>query len=169
MTFQEILRKAANRIESGEIGYQWDIPTSCNCGIVAQVASGLNANAIYYKLMDDHYMGWSSWARNQNSPLNCPISQLPLHSICRILRESGFRPKDISDLEFLCDPETRLRAGLKYYKIGDYGNPRNVVKYMRAMADIRDEESKKLKTTDLVYVPSKNVIEDNYEIPRNPA
>ena len=166
MKFQEILRKAANRIEKYPEEYDWLNPTMCNCGIVAQVASGLNNEQLWSKIHEEEWKGWSgssgfSYAPGSIGPFTCPISQLSSDNIFYILRKAGFNGKDIVNLETLFDRKIRAKAGLyvcecpqlNYLHYSDYDNPISTVKYMRAMANMRDkqEKCKNQKSADVIY------------------
>lgn len=128
MTLPAALREAARRIETGEVRYYWYNPKDCNCGVLAQVLLGVDAEQIN-RLAYDGLLPIGSWGtavRRQS----CPLTDLPAGHILRALADAGLTGQQIYDLEMMEDCDVRVAAGLAD---GDEG-PRAVVAYMRAMA-----------------------------------
>lgn len=135
MTLAYALREAARRIEAGEVRYWFEHMGECNCGVLAQVVTGETAEQI--ELKTDQWEG--IWGDVRDSKLaTCPVTNLPIGSIIRSLREIGLSGQDLHDLENLENKAVRIRAGLS---ISDFREqPSAVIRYMRAWADLIDAE-----------------------------
>lgn len=135
-----VLREAARKIASGREEYSWGDPARCNCGFVTQVALDILPNPLTLQLKKQGMYG--SWTESADA--YCPTTGIPLTDIFKQLAKLGLKQKDFLHLEYLSDPSVQKEAGFSL-KSGDvaFGNPENVVKYMRAWAN---QIKKKLQT-----------------------
>lgn len=139
MTLAEALRVTAKRIREKPGDYKWVQNHQCNCGILFQTISGMNEaqtkNLIYSSL---GFIGiWKDQIRFVHS--TCPVADVPLGSVVRILRDFGISMRQIAQLEVLSNPQIRCRAGLPIVAM-DYCNPPAVIAYMEAWASLLDEQ-----------------------------
>ena len=69
-----------------------------------------------------------------------------MDEVYRVLKEEGFTPDELIKLEWLSDPKICAKAGLFPLPFpGKMANKKNVVRYLRAWANILEaEETKKL-------------------------
>ena len=119
------LLTAADWIESGKVEYKWGSSESCNCGILAQVITGLPAEEI-----DINEATWS-----KESQRVCKLTGIPLNEIIEELMNVGMTPTDFVNLEFLVhDGKIPDNWWTDNPKEAPYAQKENVIKYMRDWA-----------------------------------
>ena len=142
MNRQEALREAARRIEVGEVRYDWSRMYSCNCGVLAQVVSKATVREVRRQTRSGAkpFFGvWNDWQKPGFAL--CPISKIPVGTIFHDLLSVGFSPADVGNLEICADPAVRARVRAEGDgDFFDYAEPHAVVLYMRAWADLLDEQ-----------------------------
>lgn len=139
--FIKALRQAADVIEHHPDRYSWGNSSACNCGIVAQQFLGEEQDIIFSRFRDSvsqlktaieepNHVGyiWSTMA------YACSNSGLTVGTILEQFFECGLKAYDIENLEYLSDKTVLREAGLP--EDVSYQDPSNVVKYMRAWANI---------------------------------
>lgn len=144
MTLSVALREAARRIETGEVSYSWMNIARCNCGVLAQVLLGFDSKELEWRIFQGRgFFGFSgTWGRNLEIEAQCKATGLPLHEVLRSLIAAGLSTLDMAHLEGLSAYAIRCRAGLPSTDLfGDYSEAPNVIRYMRAWADMLDEQS----------------------------
>jgi hypothetical protein len=157
MNLETALRQTAQGIEDRIVEYSHGCYSTCNCGLVAK-ALGATDDIIYdsIELMtsrDDvhHVNGMYGYASIVNV---CPLTDLPITNVLRILSDAGMSAQDIADLENLSNPQIRKRAGLTIERCN---NRTAVAAYMRAFADMREEQSEQrasAPSADLAIAPT---------------
>ena len=182
MTISQALREAANLLESGEVPFDWTQAHSCNCGVLGFICQNRRCRNDSWLIRDYKYQVsletksciWTSGSHEHS--FKCSLTLLPMNSVFRSLREVGFTWEDMGDIEFLNNDEVRERAGLSLSLITiyidnflearedsenrkDYENKYYVIKYFRAMADIREELESSSPITDVAYQPSMKPLE----------
>src|SRR6202034_3607154 len=109
MTKQSVLREAARIIRTEPERWRWTDCASCNCGIIAQVVVNKNRDALIRELWGFDGL-WSRLLGTRRA--TCQVTDLPIGSALRRLREVGFLDLDFVHIENLSDPRIRARAGL---------------------------------------------------------
>ena len=119
------LLTAADWIETGKVDYAWGCSESCNCGVLAQVITGLPA--------DEIYTTESTWSKEAIRV--CDLTGLPLNEIVKTLIKAGMTKTDFINLEFLVD-DGKVPDEWWYDdpRSAYYAQKENVVKYMRDWA-----------------------------------
>lgn len=144
----EALRRAATRIEDPNGGYAWEDPVRCNCGIVAQELLSTSQDHLEEIINRADMCVWSESV--------CATTGRPTAIITRELVDAGLSVLDIIGLENLSCAEIRERAGLRcnnpafntatsHTCYDDYDHAETVVAYLRAWADILEEELTNLR------------------------
>lgn len=136
------LRSAADMVENKPSAFDWGKMESCNCGIVAQKLLGKNKQQIHTALYSEHQGGlWSDRANKDK----CALSGLPISKIVRDLLKAGMKIKDFYELEFLSNGDVLKETDIDVEDDEYFGRPNNLVKYLRAWANIlcRNECQKK--------------------------
>ena len=163
------LRTAAKALENGTFEYDWEQPQSCNCGIIACALMGksiVEMKALVLNMRSEVAgPNWKLMVRKF-----CPITGVPTNEVFKALVESGMSATDIIELEELSNKKVLRIGKLKdVYKIttkisepnliqrllgakpkktktkelqAHYTSKENAIKYMRAWADILEEEGK---------------------------
>lgn len=145
------LRTAAKALDDGLFPYNWNRHAQCNCGVLFCALTNSSPESLDNRVPKT-YDG-SSWSKLTG--LHCPIAGVPTNELFKEILSHGLLPGDIRDLEFLRNREVRERAGLKpiggirglwrkwrgQYRYS-YDEAGNVAKYMRAWADIIEENDR---------------------------
>lgn len=141
------LRKSADALENNA-QYDWDQTGHCNCGVLAVTMTNVHLSS---------YGSWTNLshlvASNALTPYLCPVTRLKLKEVFDILLDNGMEYSDFTHLEYLSDPTIFKRAGIEDFTpyTGELmGNEHftkraNVIKYMRAWADLLCENECKMK------------------------
>lgn len=127
-SMSEILRQAADDVESGKRKYKWIDGDKCNCGIVAQIVLGNSSQSL-------EEIGVWGWEVDR-----CKATGIVTSEAIASLTEIGFTLDDIIELENLSNLEIRGRACLAIaYLDKDYDAAPAFIRYVRAWADLIDE------------------------------
>src|ERR1700722_9552499 len=147
MKLQDALREAARRVRSG-LFYNWNLSDSCNCGILAQVACGLNVPELQARRFANGEKGnWESIIDD------CPLTGLSKSSVVFAMESIGATRKDLYELEYLSNSEIRFRAHLPANYKHDFYRSDAFLAYIEAWADMLDEQEElraSAPSTDLV-------------------
>jgi hypothetical protein len=163
----QALRTTARRLESAAVIYRWSSFAHCNCGHLAQTVTGLTAREIQEGAMqregDWGEQAAAHPARGWNVPRPhprpdygarlaldegawepenvgaCSATGTPLDAVLDRLYELGLTPDDVRNLERLGDSVVRRRLGTNTEHFAHHERD-NVVKYLRAWADLLEEE-----------------------------
>lgn len=142
------LRTVAQKIERGEITYNWGSCGDCNCGILVQNLLGIRSEEMRF----GHC--WTTAAMNPEVNI-CSSTGLEMRKVVRGLKEVGLTRKDIVELEYLRNREVAKRLGWTWERIrlrlrkGTFGwyamaasnkGKSEAVAYFRAQADILEEQ-----------------------------
>jgi hypothetical protein len=108
------LRTAAKALEDNTFAYDWTFPQSCNCGVVVGSLLGKSITELKDDLELRHYSlpkkdgkcnpTWHRFVQHF-----CPVTGIPKDEILKELFNAGMTAKDISELEYLSNPEVRKR------------------------------------------------------------
>jgi hypothetical protein len=146
------LRASADKVENGTSNYFWANPASCNCGILAQQVAGSDV------LRVDRNNGlegtWTGMVRRNA----CSLTGTPISQIIARLKEVGFKRSDFQELEHLANIKICKRA--KIDRSPHYFTFQvNFVKYVRAWADILEEQeaAKSAKKSNIIKAVNKLV------------
>ena len=127
------LRATAARLKLGA-PYRWTHLGACNCGHLAQTVTQLDAEAIRRYAMERA----GEWA---DQVLEfCPTSGYPMDEILRALFALGLTRDDLAQLEKLSSPEVLRRFSVEERVQLSYRDRDHVVAYMRAFADLLEEQ-----------------------------
>jgi hypothetical protein len=155
------LRTAANALESGMFQYSWANQAQCNCGSLFCALTGKAPadlkNQIPKCLNTSDNRTWTVLAGQY-----CPIAGIPTHELFKEVLSYGLTPQDIRDLEYLRNkavvarmvitPETPPPRARGWWRLIvkkspaptsveiSYTNPRHVAAYMRAWAELLQEQ-----------------------------
>ena len=128
--------------------YQWGHMGSCNCGHLAQELTRFSKEDIHRFAM--HSEG--SWTDQSRAYLprrqaGCPSSGLPMDLLISAMLDAGLERQDLEHLEKLSNPKV-----LKYLEVRKlrYNQRENVVRYMKAWADLLEKEL-------LAKIPTKSI------------
>lgn len=133
-TLIEVLNTTADRIESGS-GYRWTHQGKCNCGQLVQTATGLGAAEIHRRALQK----LGEWTEHAND--YCPYSSHPMDQIIHILRELGFEPQDLADIEHLSNPEVLSAIQKRHHQDRlNHKSQDDVVLYFRTWAELLHRE-----------------------------
>jgi hypothetical protein len=128
----DALRATADRLE-GDVDYRWTHMGACNCGHLAQTVTELSREELH-ALATQKAGDWAQQATDY-----CPASGLPIDHIIGTMLSMGLSTSDLADLERL-----RSRAVLRRLPAGrrelDYREKADVVLYMRAWAELLEEQ-----------------------------
>lgn len=126
-----VIEKTIDVLENNIVDYNFMNPMSCNCGILAQQALGID------------YYGLEKLIRSSSEPYNsgawsislskCPLTGEPLSIVFAKLESIGCSRQDIMNLEELCIPG-KIHVGLCDKKV-------NLIRYLKAWRDLLIEES----------------------------
>lgn len=153
MTLAEALRVTAKRIEDRPDDYSWGRCDSCNCGQLFQTITGMGEGQLS-RFRYDSVEGARVWSKlAEYSYAVCPVVNLPINSVIRVLREFGMTMLQVRELENLSNAKIRAMAGLSgssqlvcgltkapYMIFLDSGDTVSVIAYMRAWATMLDEQ-----------------------------
>ena len=124
------LRDTAHRLEHGA-AYKWSHFGQCNCGNLAQTITQLSPREVYeaaFRRAGD----WGEQAREF-----CPTSGYPIDFVLSQLFAIGMASEDVRHLERLSDDRVLRRLGQPALL---YSRREDVITYMRAWADLLDDE-----------------------------
>ena len=122
------LRTAADWIESSKVVYNWDLYSTCNCGILAKVITGLNREEVTDQVLQ---MPSYNFARMWSDKVSyCHQTGLPMPYVIRTLLKAGMKVSDFEKLEWLDIPVEERDSDT-----GPQKDKTNVVNFMRTWAD----------------------------------
>ena len=124
------LRETATRIDGG-VTYKWSHFGQCNCGNLAQTITHLSPREVY----EAAFLRGGDWGEQARE--FCATSGYPIDFVLAQLFAIGMDAEDVRHLERLSDDRVlrRLeRPTLAHNRRDD------VVRYMRAWADLLDDE-----------------------------
>ncbi len=127
-----ILRKTADTIESSS-SYQWGHMGACNCGFLAQQITHLRKEEIHTRAMQ----GYGDWTEQLND--YCPTSGLLMDTLIAEIVAFGFDTDDLKHLERLSDQKILETIPFEHRNLL-YNNKSDVVMYLRAWADLLEDE-----------------------------
>ncbi len=149
-TLIKTFREVADLVESEAVTYAWDKGSQCNCGIVARHILGYSKDEMSNALIS---IGNGTGMWSDHAEKNCSISNISHNNIFKILLDAGLKFKDFHHLEFLSDPQILKRSNIVPYGSktkdngsfdGHYKQKENFIAYIRAWADMLQEEEDKL-------------------------
>lgn len=108
------LRTAATALENGTFAYDWELPESCNCGIIASTLMHVSIDSLK-GILPDYGPQEGSWKCMVGR--YCPVTGLSENIVIRAMQESGMSQLDMVELENLSSPEVLKRMNLKERKI----------------------------------------------------
>ncbi len=123
------LRSTAQRLDSGS-AYKWSHFGQCNCGNLAQTITSLTPEQVYRAAFERA----GDWG--QQALEFCPTSGYPIDFVLARLFSIGVEQEDVRHLERLTDARVLKRLGVLELA---HNQRDNVVRYMRAWADILEE------------------------------
>lgn len=134
----DLLRTTADRLASGA-KHTWGHVGRCNCGHLAQTATGLSGSEIHRRMLRQarvRELSRGEWS--EHAEAYCDGSGMDVEFIFEALLEVGLEPKDLSQLEYLNAPEvlSRLPGGRRELK---RNNRDDAVAYLRAWAELLEE------------------------------
>jgi len=156
------LRDTAARLEHADTVYRWSHFAHCNCGHLAQTITQLSPPVIYRAAMRE-VGDWGEQARTVGRTLalgppdyadrpaldegawqppdvdHCPVANRSMDRIFGELFAWGLEPADMGALERLSDSAVRRRLGTNTVDYA-HGERRNVIAYLRAWADLLEEQ-----------------------------
>lgn len=134
------LRAAADGVESGRDDYAWTNAETCNCGIVAQKLTGFDKLRLRDELeplvFDNLFYG--HWC----STPTCVVTGKRTSQIFSAIRDAGMSMDDIDNLENLSDPEVLRNMRVSHLT---KWNPEHFILYVRAWADMLEEQLPPIK------------------------
>jgi hypothetical protein len=107
---------------------------ACNCGHLAQTVTQLSAEDIRRYALERA----GEWA--EQGLEFCPTSGYPMDAILTALFELGLSSDDLGQLERLTNPEVLRRLPIELRKELSYRERDHVVMYMRAFADLLEQQ-----------------------------
>lgn len=110
------LKIAITALENDTVYYNWQEHHSCNCGIVAQAATGMSSGEIW-ELFSPLQLGKKNKTKKQltwksATHIYCTITGQTEEEIFKKLFKAGLSAEDIVHLEYLENPAILKRAGL---------------------------------------------------------
>ncbi len=146
----DALQNTARKLETTST-YQWGHMGSCNCGYLAQEITRLSKENIHQRAMARH----GDWSEQLND--YCPTSGLPLDDVISEMLAFGFDADELKHLERLSDPHV-LRSLPANERNLMHNNKSDVIKYLRAWANLLEQELlKKIQLNDL-HQPEKKPV-----------
>ena len=127
------LRTTAARLARGA-PYAWTHMGACNCGHLAQTITQLSADELR-KIALEKRGEWADQALEW-----CPTSGYPIDHVIESMLAMGLNRTDIGDLEKLSNPLVVRRLPPEVKKSLSYRERDHVVLYLRAFADLIEEE-----------------------------
>lgn len=127
------LRATAKRLEAGA-PYRWTHMGACNCGHLAQTVTRLTAQDIRRYALERR----GEWA--EQGLEYCPTSGYPMDAILSALFGLGLSSDDLGHLERLSHPAVLRRLPVELRRELSYRERDHVVLYMRAFADLLQEQ-----------------------------
>lgn len=124
----DALRTTAARIEGGAT-FRWAHMGACTCGHLAQTLTALSPAEIHRRALERR----GDWSEQADDV--CGASGLPIDEVHRAMLEIGLELRDIAELERLSGPEV-LRTLPQDERQLDHRDPKHVVRYLRAFADL---------------------------------
>lgn len=134
------LRLTANALEQGTFAYKWSHLAQCNCGALFCALSGrspaqLSKAAKPLHLTRDN--GTGSWT--ELAGYWCPITGMTTQALFVELLGYGLTTLDITELEYLRNPEVLKRVGRGAL---NYRSATDAAAYMRAWANLLVERAR---------------------------
>jgi hypothetical protein len=124
------LRTTAARLALGA-DYRWSHFGQCNCGNLAQTVTNLTPREVY----EAAFLRAGDWGEQARE--FCPTSGYPIDFVLERLFALGMEPDDVQHLERLSDDRVLKRLGTSSLA---HNRRENVVPYMRAWADLLEQE-----------------------------
>lgn len=161
----EALRYTADGIENGKLEYDWFSPDKCNCGLVMREILGGIGQTVGT---------WGTAAMNDYKSTG-----LPMRQIFKELHMAGLDVMAICELEWCGNEEVLRSMGEAHKSYRHFGSSRGfhlsgtcednkqnnasfVTRYMRAWADILEEErDAKLEAVESRRLPCDDSLVDN--------
>ncbi len=166
------LRETAQNLSSPEVTYKWSHFAHCNCGHLVRTITGLDAEAIQTRAIV-HQQDWGQQARAYGQtpdyaathpaqpdygdrpaldegawePENvgaCTLTGMSLDIVFDTLQGFGLETADFQHLERLSNPDVRRRLGTNTVDYPHYERD-NVIAYLRAWADLLEDELETLE------------------------
>lgn len=144
----DLLRTTADRLESGA-PYMWGHAGKCNCGHLAQTATGLSGGEIHRRMLERaHLRELSRGEWSEHSEAYCGDSGMDVEFIFEALLEVGLETRDLSHLEYLSDPEVLARwpDGRRHLKRNDRND---AIVYLRTWAELMEEQIGKTASAEV--------------------
>lgn len=158
----EALRVTATRLEDASTEYRWAHMGACNCGQLAQTITDIPRAEIHRRALE-RAGDWGEQAvasaecreatrgvatkagggRGGAAPPeeveHCPTSGLPIDHVLDAMLDVGLELGDVTRLERLSDRRVLGRFPVEERRLS-FRKREDVVRYMRAWADLLDEE-----------------------------
>lgn len=135
------LRTTAARIASGAT-FRWTHMGACTCGHLAQTLTSLTPAEIHRRSLERR----GDWSEQGDD--FCGVSGLPIDEVHNAMLDAGLEVRDLGELERLSGPEV-----LATFPIGerqlDYRDRDDVVRYLRAFADLLASRLEAIDPEDL--------------------
>lgn len=110
----ESLRTVSSALKAGHF-YSWKKQSSCNCGVVAQAASGTCMEQLALELIGPARkvracdpIGSCTWTAMLG--IGCTVTGQPIYKVFQALFDAGFTRTELNALEYLSDETIRARA-----------------------------------------------------------
>lgn len=152
MKLSEALLEAARRLEAGLL-YEFVDAGSCNCGVLAQVLTGLDRQEVCRRAyrrqgpgvghigLYSVAVGTAAATLGTSMDDACALTGMDEGSILRALGDAGMTPAEVCDLEHMTEDHVlRRMERLKPYD--DVPTSQYVAAYMRAWAGVLEEEGR---------------------------
>lgn len=133
----------AGLLENKQIQYNWNKPTTCNCGLLARSSLGLSRDELSKLLTpvivrdEDGSACWKAMAS-----CGCSITGEPIAAIFKKLAKAGLLFSDFADLEYLQNPvvlkRVRGRIGWRRFFLS-HKSESSLAQYLRAWASLIEE------------------------------
>ncbi|MCA9611043.1 MAG: hypothetical protein KC619_35860 [Myxococcales bacterium] len=129
----DALRVTAARLEDPSTKYRWAHMGACNCGQLAQTITEIPREEIHRRALERA----GDWG--EQAVEHCAASGLPIDHILDAMLDVGLELGDVTRLERLSDRRVLARLPVEERRLS-FRAREDVVRYMRAWADLLDEE-----------------------------
>lgn len=142
----KILQDCIDGLNSGQYHYKWTEMGMCNCGIVSQVALGLDKYQVDTlvnrapKSGEDNIGPWTNFSKHA---INCKTTGKPIARIFKMLESKGFTLTEINNLEFLRDKRVLTKIGRIRHKPennSEYDSQLVFLEYLAGWIEVLKEE-----------------------------
>jgi hypothetical protein len=152
----DALRGLADKLRDPSTYYYWNHASTCNCGLLAQVTSGVTEK----ELLDNPYI-----KRTWNSVLNCydaalcRITNIRLAVIVESLLNTGFTHDEIRGLEYInhCKIINYMKSRHMPYQPSKE-NRWAALSYVEAWIEYEEEQAVQQLSSSLVKVKPKQMV-----------